>query len=1351
MVSKKMGLLVFIAMCWVGVASAHINPNMHKNPNNPNNNDNHQTTVNFRENCNSAVAQTDQAINNVRARLTTGGDVWWNGDRGSYVVPKVEPGVPEVSSIFSGAVWLGGKDDGDNLKVAAQTYGRSQGNFDFWPGPLVESGADQGTTDDVTCKNWDRFFRVRADEINQFRAAWRAAEKNGEVLEPGSIPLNIRGWPATGNPYFVDIYNFELPLTEQGLAGFHDEDGDGLYDPVKGDFPVIQIRGCEESKGFPPQYGDEMIFWIYNDAGNTHAESNGDKINMEVQVQAFSYSTNDEINNMTFQRYKLINRAIESIHDTYFAMWVDPDLGCHSDDYIGSDIPRSLAYVYNEDATDGESGGCTCGDVNTYCDEVPILGIDYFRGPLDEFGAELGMSSFTYYNNGSVGNPPQGTTDPDNAQQYYNYMSGFWKDGSPFQFGGDAYQEGTDPIAYAFVDPPNDDAGWSMCTADLPFGDRRTVQASGPFRLDPGAVNELIIGVVWVPNQSYPCPSISKLQEADDIAQKLFDECFKIPNGPDAPDVDFIELDQEVIAVFTNGESIDIHNNFEEQFEETGLRIPSGEPDSLYRFEGYQLFQLSNANVGLTPENREDPSKVRLVYQVDIKNGIAKIFNWKSLADEDKPVPEEFSVPVEQVNGADEGVSHTFRIVEDQFADGDRRLINHKKYYFVAVAYAYNNYEEFDPITQEGQKEPYLEGRRNIGPNGDGKPYTVIPRPITDKILNAEYGDGAVITRRDGRGTGRNFLDLSDETRKEIESGFASGTSVDVLTYKPGQGPIDVLIYNPLDAKDGEFSLRFTDELPDNDQLDDEVNWAITSISDPSADPIVSERPIDVLNQQIVPEYGYSVAIGQVADVGTEPLVDPANGAIGARIDYVNGEKSIPWLTGVPDGLQPGESFLDFNIFNYIPTEPGGAFEDFDPNQALTKMGDGYFVPYWLCNWVPNEDVNAPYITPAWTNNGNNNGIVHGSKSKLSDLNNVDIVLTSNKDLWSRCVVIESTNAVLAGTGIPTAGNRKHFDLRAAPNVTKEADADGNPMVDNDDPGEGMGWFPGYAIDVETGKRLNIFFGESSVYDGLSFPEAYSEPATGADMMFNPTSQMKLNLGGQPNVFEYVAGGQHFVYVTKTEYDECAVFRDKLAPSPAAVKKVNAIKDITWAGLIMTLPGQQMLSYADGLIPDDVIIKLRVNSPYAVETGTGESDGYPTYGFKFVGKEASPLDDVAIDDALMKIGVVPNPYYGFSEYEGSQFETIVKITNLPSKCVVNIYSLDGRFIRRYDRDEIGTSPAGLAIERNQVVPDIEWDLKNSKGIPVSSGVYLIHVQAEGLGERTIKWFGVNRQFDPTGL
>jgi hypothetical protein len=81
--------------------------------------------------------------------------------------------------------------------------------------------------------------------------------------------------------------------------------------------------------------------------------------------------------------------------------------------------------------------------------------------------------------------------------------------------------------------------------------------------------------------------------------------------------------------------------------------------------------------------------------------------------------------------------------------------------------------------------------------------------------------------------------------------------------------------------------------------------------------------------------------------------------------------------------------------------------------------------------------------------------------------------------------------------------------------------------------------------------------------------------------------------------------------------------------------------------------------------------------------------------------------------------------------------------------------LDGKFIRQYKRDEVGTyippSRPSAGINTTQVSPALEWDLKNNKGIPVASGVYLIHVDAEGLGERVIKWFGVARKFDPSGL
>ena len=137
------------------------------NPNRPHPQGNQATDqVSFRQNCANAVSQIDQQINNVRARLTTGGDIWWDGSNGRYIVPKPAPGAPEVSALFAAGIWIAGRDPGGNIKVAAQQYGRGSGNFDYYPGPLHEGSADfpggplqdprRGTTGPDTCARWDQ-------------------------------------------------------------------------------------------------------------------------------------------------------------------------------------------------------------------------------------------------------------------------------------------------------------------------------------------------------------------------------------------------------------------------------------------------------------------------------------------------------------------------------------------------------------------------------------------------------------------------------------------------------------------------------------------------------------------------------------------------------------------------------------------------------------------------------------------------------------------------------------------------------------------------------------------------------------------------------------------------------------------------------------------------------------------------------------------------------------------------------------------------------------------------------------------------------------------------------------------
>ncbi|MCB0693865.1 MAG: hypothetical protein KDC19_06465, partial [Saprospiraceae bacterium] len=136
------------------------------------------------------------------------------------------------------------------------------------------------------------------------------------------------------------------------------------------------------------------------------------------------------------------------------------------------------------------------------------------------------------------------------------------------------------------------------------------------------------------------------------------------------------------------------------------------------------------------------------------------------------------------------------------------------------------------------------------------------------------------------------------------------------------------------------------------------------------------------------------------------------------------------------------------------------------------------------------------------------------------------------------------------------------------------------------------------------------------------------------------------------------------------------------------------------------------------------------------------------------GNEAYPVQPPGYPELLAAIDVVPNPYYGLSYYEANEFATTVKITNLPAVATVSIYTLDGKFIRRFNRNEMGISQldrTNAAVGTTQIIPNLEWDLKNDKGIPVASGIYLIHIEVPGVGVRTLKWFGVQRQFDPSKL
>ncbi len=1367
------------------------------------------------EPCKPATGSTDLDINNVRARINTGGDMWWDFTQAKYEIPRGS----RKTSMFAAALWIGGLDINKQLKLAAQRF--RSGGVDFFTGPLTENGT--ASVDAEMCNEWDKHYKITRREVEEFIADPTNTLKQTDV---------IKNWPATAKKAGYTGY----------LAPFFDKNGDYDYDYLSGEYPYYDLNNslCPTNpdkknpdgtwKPLEPTYettegtgnpkvkggilvdqvlkGDLTLWWVFNDKGNIHSESNGDPIGLEIRAQAFGFSTNDEINNMTFYTYEIINRSTYTLTETYFSQWVDTDLGYAFDDYVGCDVQRGLGYSYNGRATDG------AGQYYAYEGNPPAIGVDFFQGPyMDPDGIDnpkykadgtqicdvsingvnfgngiedderYGMRRFLYYNNSSG---PTG--EPEVATDYYNYLKGIWRDNRKMTYGGDGHGTGnlttqvnadfmfpgdTDPLHWGTGCGADPIPGkiWTEETAKNAPADRRFMQSAGPFTLKPGAVNYITVGIPWAKATfGGPFASVDLLRQVDDKCQALFDNCFKVLDGPDAPDLFVKELDKELILYVTNVKG---SNNFNETYSELDVRIPekkiqkivqtdtiisqSGDTsyhyvvtrvdtvkfDRSYKFEGYQIYQLRDNTVSIA--DIENPDKARLVLQCDLKNydskgnPIAQLINYKK-----SDALGGSLVPVEKVNGANTGVSHSFTINEDQFASGDKRLINHKKYYFIAIAYAYNNYKiynQFSPDDLEGQKEPYLAGRKSRV--GEIRPITAIPHnPIPEgsgTVMNAAYGSTPKIKRIEGQGNGGLTLDLTQTSIDELMSKTAPPYIIENPVYENNKGPINVKVIDPLNVKPGKYTLKFNPTTL-TDTIND-ASWTVFLENNGVLDTIVkSDVGIKFANEQIIAELGLSISIGQIQDLAT-PYFNLQGTILGYQIREASfiessltfSDNSKQWLIGVPDNdairaynwIRSGSVSVGDNAsaeeketedyyFTTKDSHGQNAKNFLDQKEEFEKILDGTWAPYRLGSIYENG--------PTYKDNLNFN--------QLINLASVDIVFTSDKSKWTRCPVIEmSDDPVLVN-------NITKFSLRNDASINKEGVADAS-----EDYPKGMSWFPGYAINVESGERLNIMFGEDSWQSGNN----------GKDMKWNPTSTFI-----EGNSLKIVFGGKHYVYIMGHNsniegnaancpaYDKGKWIYDKFMSN----KKADVYKNAMWVGLPMVSSSQYLFD-DPSKIPTEAKIRLRVQKPYkrfyASKTDTAtvrQNNNYPMYEFS-TDELATQKGQVDVaKSALELIGVVPNPYYAYSNYEANQLDNRVRIINLPQKCTVTIYTLNGTLIRQFKVDK-----EGVVSGKGEALTSIDWDLKNYANIPIAGGVYLIHVQADGIGEKVVKWFGALRPTD----
>lgn len=1278
----------------------------------------------------TASAQLD--VNNIRTLLHNGGDMWWDlVGNPRYEVPKGS----NLHSLFAGSLWVGGIDDAGQLRVAAQTY--RQSGVDFWPGPLTDQTAE---TEEETCTKFDRMFKINKAEIDEFRADFSAV---GSAVDLSQYP-NVRDWPTgtEGEWLNSDGGQVQATLTDGStiyLAPWVEVGGSGndefTYNPEAGDYPSIR--------------GDQAIWWVLNDKGDVHTETGGEPIGVEIHMMAFAFTTANAVNNMTFYDQIVVNRSNQTLTETYIGQWVDADIGFFRDDYVSCDTTLGLGIAYNGDADDEGNNG--------YGTNPPAVGIDFFQGPeadpgdgidndkdgvVDEPGESIIMSKFVYYNNDfSL------TGNPEVANHYYGYLRGFWKDGTPivdnFTNGGSGNGYGPssagDPTNYMFWGDPCAGSGWTEQNADNPPADRRFIQSAGPFTLTPGKVNQVITGAVWARGfYQDQIGSVCELLRADKIAQALFDNNFTLLDGPDAPEVAFTELNREILINWGYSESSrGVRNNFNESYIQSDPVLKAeGVADSTFEFQGYIVYQLIDNTVSTSELN--DSERSRIVAQCDIADGVGAIVNRTEQAVEGLSEP--ILVDEVMVQGDDNGLFNSISITEDLFAQGDDRLLkNYTTYYYAVIAYAYNDTSS--------------DGRQFVPGNRFFRVLNTMPHPTEferrGQVLSASYGTELPVTQVAGIGNGGRFVRLDSVTEESI----LNNVQVDELSFEGGAAPIQVKVVDPKILKNSYYQVQIVrDEFVSAafvvtdacGEVRDStfVSWKLFESQNENGpfagDPIFEAtytkrsggceddefRPQPLVgNERVIPDHGISIAI---QDVGASGDTLQANtGVVGGSVIFDDPNQT--WLTGLTDN----DEFFN-GVWNWIEGGPSGprVYRDeriYDRDDDFKNMVNGWS-PFCLARNFNNSVQSGGQIGPGVLLRAPTSfaQLAPTDVISLDELPDVDIVFTNDPSKWSKCMVVETSPSSNIGSGAWQLSGKWADNIDDPLQIVNNPDNPGS--VARTTTRHGFSWFPGYAIDVQTGTRLNIFFGEST----------WDIENRGDDMIWNPTS----NVG---NRFDLI-GGRHYVYVTNRPYDEFASLQDTLTNStltspiistgiggfdgPDGPKNMaDVYKYVTWVGIPLISPIFDNVT-DPAKIPTDARVALRVNQPFGSREGL---DDVPTFNFSAAPFAAqTEVKEVAVS-ALDDIRVVPNPYYAYSAYETGQLSNTIKITNLPQVCNINIYSLNGHLVRTFRKDSDS--------------PEQTWDLKNQSGVQVASGPYLIHVDAGDLGIKVVKMVAVMRRID----
>jgi len=511
-------------------------------------------------------------INNLSLRLYSNGHINHNGgDIDAIVYPRGKTGAVFTSSFF----WGGRVLDGDSTMPAIRTGGQRYDAATI-PGPIVQSGPDPLPGNPNL-----PVYRIRRD--------WQTLTGSSlEILRDAADIYGIELSDVTAQQaqqvladYAYDWNNWPVHLG----APYEDLNGNGSYD--RG----VDRPGIAEA--------DQVLWTVCNDLDTALTDYNFGcpPIGIELQVTIWGYARpSSALNEMVFKRYRIINKSGFPIDSMFIGEFTDGDIGSFSNDLIGCDTTRNMIYTYNGFSTDPEA------------EEVgiapPAFAFSLLQGPIIPSPGDTATTGFdripdfknksmtSSSNIGSLGqfHYPAFPGEYGITEEQYNLLNGFlpydWTSPpSPWQI-GNGPRRGQTTLYPLSGDPVNTEGDVDSNGDNLAPGDRRHSMHSGPFTMQPGEMQEVIIVAIGGLGGTH-LESIIELRENYTVANGLQKSLFQdIPTR-----VDFKAEVSYLSETFSRIRFRAVNNDA------SAMRLTLRQPDGL-TFAELDLFDDGNHNDG---------------------------------------------------------------------------------------------------------------------------------------------------------------------------------------------------------------------------------------------------------------------------------------------------------------------------------------------------------------------------------------------------------------------------------------------------------------------------------------------------------------------------------------------------------------------------------------------------------------------------------------------------------------------------------------------------------------------------------------------------------------------------------